>query len=262
MNDNTQLTRRHKGSITAIQVLATSLVLFLLTVSSASAQTATYSDTWHTETWQVVYDPNDDAWEYPESTPPHEITGYGATEADYNDSSEYVQTTLTAPNGTSTSTTSYRDPWYSRAEVGIAYDGDDAEGEWVVNTQHRYWYEEYRNPCYDNPMLDCYIAKAAYSSPAVYGYYVTYYTTSRLRIENAYDHWQYSRGSFFGPFCIYVPGSCIGRCTRYPARLKIKFPFSSCARYEQCRNRLVIEGNNYRCIYGTCLSWGPTGICS
>lgn len=195
--DNAYLAReRSRSGVTVIcfRLLATLVFLSSLAVSTSYGQVSTYSDSWVVSNPGIEYDPATDEYFVPEGFVPYtEIAGAGITETDYNSDSESVTTTLTSPDGRSSTVTSYLDPWYSRAELALPAnpnEDDPNEYEWTVNTSHSYWYEQYEEPCqdpypYNGPARPCYQAKASYGAPRPLFYYYTVYSFYTIYIGAA-----------------------------------------------------------------------------
>jgi hypothetical protein len=120
-----------------IVVFAASCII----ASSTQAQTATYSDSFMVDNSGLTYDAEEDAWIFPvdvEELPTSVVLGVGVTDADYASYSESIQTTLTGPDGSLISGMSYDSP-SGRVEVSLT---PYADGEYHVQTTHRYWVDE------------------------------------------------------------------------------------------------------------------------
>ena len=180
LNSTPQPGNRHRRRVLSIRphfIMAAAFVV-LCTALPAFGQTATYSDSWFVDNSPETYDASIDAYSANVIDAPaqHQVAGVGVTEADYYTDSQSVQTTLTAPNGTSATATQYADPWYSRAEVTLPYTFDvnpppGNEVAYTVDTAHRYYQDPYGGDdgCNQDPggiVRPCYIAKASYNAAA------------------------------------------------------------------------------------------------
>jgi len=184
----------------------------VVTALPAFGQTATYSDSWFVDNSAETYDASIDAYSLTLDTPPDAVAGAGVTESDYYSDSESVQTTLTAPDGTTASATQYADPWYSRAEVALPYAVDPNapagnEVQYTVDTAHQYYRDESGggDGCEQDPygpMRPCYIAKASYNAatPRPYGIFIIF---TRFFLTIAIRDTSYQLDSASPSRCIY-----------------------------------------------------------
>ena len=212
LNSSSQPVRRPRRRIVSIRLhLMTAAAFVLLTALPAFGQTATYSDSWFVDNSPEVYDASIDAYSLtPDSIPQNVVAGVGVTESDYYSDSESVQTTLTAPDGTSATATQYADPWYSRAEVTLPYTFNENaqpgnEVQYTVDTVHRYYRDS--NPddgCNQDPygpIRPCYIAKASYNAATPQFGYFLIFTRFFLRISITFTAYRLS--SVSPSRCIY-----------------------------------------------------------
>jgi hypothetical protein len=215
LNSSHQPVRRHRRRVFSISLHFVTAAVFVLlcTALPAFGQTATYSDSWFVDNSPEAYDASIDS--YSVTTSQNEVAGVGVTESDYYTDSESVQTTLTAPDGTTATTTSYADPWYSRAEVTLPYTFDENappgnEVQYTVDTAHRYYRDPSGgDPCapsdprMEMPAQPCYMAKASYNTAATpqFGYFIIftrYFMTISIRFTS------YQLDSISPSRCIYV----------------------------------------------------------
>lgn len=207
-----------RGPSFVIRVISVAFFLIFVVLSPVSAQTATYSDAWIVNNSGTEYDPATDEWQMPESLVGQiEVAAIGVTEADYASESETVETTLTSPDGRTSSLTSYTDPWYSRAEtvLPIVRSEDPEEYQWTVNTVHSYWRDETNEPCFDGP---CTLAKANHAAARPFWFFHRVFTVWFVRLgiaRTAYTNplWT-NRGPFgLGPMgCRYRTRLCDSNC--------------------------------------------------
>lgn len=209
LTSSLQPLRTHPRRVLHFMTAAAFVVL--CTALPAFAQTATYSDSWFVDNSPETYDPSIDS--YSVTASPDEIAGVGVTEADYYTDSESVQTTLTAPDGTSASVTQYSDPWYSRAEVTLPYTFDENappgnEVQYTVDTAHQYYRDPSSgDPCpttdprMEMPAQPCYIARASYNAAApqfgFFSIFTRFIMTISLRITS------YQLSSISPSRCVY-----------------------------------------------------------
>ncbi len=212
LNSSSQSVERPRRRILSIKFhLMTAAAFVVLTALPAFGQTATYSDSWFVDNSPSTYDASIDAYSFTPDTAADAVAGVGVTESDYYSDSESVQTTLTAPDGTSASTTQYADPWYSRAEVTLPYVADlnapaGNEVQYTVETAHQYYRDDSGGDgCEQDPygpMRPCYIAKASYNAatPRPYGIFIIFtrfFLTISIRITS------YRLDSMTATRCIY-----------------------------------------------------------
>lgn len=212
LNGSSQSVERPRRRILSIKLhLMTAAAFVFFTALPAFGQTATYSDSWFVDNAPAPYDASIDAYQLIDTQPQDVVAGVGVTESDYYSDSESVQTTLTAPDGTSVTATQYADPWYSRAEVTIPYAFDENappgnEVQYTVETAHRYYRGDTGGEgCEQDPygpMRPCYIAKASYNTATPqFGYFLIFtrfFLTISIRFTN------YRLDSASPSRCIYV----------------------------------------------------------
>lgn len=181
MKNNTPLAQRQRGNgfLIGARLCVAAMFLALFAAVPAWGQTATYSDSWFVDNSGSAQIDQDEA-QINNYSGANQIAGAGVTEPDYDSGSYSVQTTLTAPDGSSASATSYDYEWYSRAEVTLPYNIDPStvdpnnpvEQQYHVATRHRYWIDDpYQDPCYGCP-----IQASFKGSSGLYPYYRRYYT--------------------------------------------------------------------------------------
>lgn len=238
-NENACLAQeRCQSGVTVIcfRLFATLVFLSSLAVSSAFGQVSTYSDSWVVGNPNIEYDPANDEYFVPEGFVPHtEVAGTGVTEADYTSDSESVTTTLTSPDGRTASSTSYLDPWYSRAELSLPMypnEDDPNEYEWTINTAHSYWYEDLCQEPYSSRPQPCYQAKASYGAPHPLRYYRTVFSFFPIFIgaaATAFTDPVFTRwfGNKVG--CRFTRRTCSSNCN-YPSTFVEGIP---CKQYAQ-----------------------------
>ncbi len=191
------------------------LVVLCALASTAQCQTATYSDSYVIDNSGVTYDPENDAYVYPEEPgPPALIVGVGVTDAGYNSYSESVTTTLTSPDGRSFSNVSYADP-YARVEVTMTPIDDDNEYEYDIETVHSYWLDEPDPGSNCVSGMPCILQTAYRASPLLSFFRI--FTSAWIRVRVARSDYQFTGSSIVPPpflarlcFMGKICGSCGG----------------------------------------------------
>lgn len=132
-----QRIRQILGPLAGFSLFGVLMALCIL-ASTAQGQTATYSDSFVVDNSGVTYDPEEDAWVFPqEPGPPSVVVGVGVTDANYDSWSESIVTTLSGPGG-SVSDMSVDSP-SGRVEVTLAPTDTGNDDDYTVQTVHRYW---------------------------------------------------------------------------------------------------------------------------
>ncbi len=264
-SDNIQLAQRRGGEIatSGLRLVILMMVIGIFAVPSAFGQTATYSDSWFVDNSPETYNAEYDAYSLTEAQ--NYVAGAGVTEPDYASDSESVETTLTAPDGATTTATSYDYPWYSRAETTLPYTFDENapagnEAQYTVETVHTYYGSG--DPCLEpqSPMMappPCYISKAGLKATRPQWYYVItrYIFTISIRLTS------YRLSSLRASSCIYTIDCPEGYTCGFRSVWYYPRPGGApCGPYILVGNLLI---NRRYCINSVYARWIPTpGPCT
>lgn len=248
LNSSPQTVRQPRRRVAVrLHLMTVAAFVIFLTALPAFGQTATYSDSWFVDSSPAVYDASIDAYSMTTAIPQDVVAGVGVTESDYYSDSESVQTTLTAPDGTSTTATQYADPWYSRAEVTLPYAFNENappgnEVQYTVETAHRYYRDQYSEEgCEQSPYgprRPCLIAKASYNAATPqFGYFLIFtrfFLTISIRVTS------YQLDSASPSRCIYVIDCPEGHSCGYRSLFYYPQPGGApCRAYAVAANLLI-----------------------
>lgn len=269
-NNNMQPTRKLRGGIMSagLRLVIVMMVMGIFTVPSAFGQTATYSDSWFIDNSPETYNAEYDAYSLTESQ--NYVAGVGVTEPDYTSDSESVQTTLTAPDGTTSAAVTYDYAWYSRAETTLPFTIDENapvgnEAQYTVETTHTY-YREYGDPCLEpqSPMMQrqpCYMSKAAFNTARPQWYYYPIRVITRYVFTISIRLTSYRLSSMRASSCIYTIDCPEGHTCGYRSIWYYPHPGGHpCGPYIQVANLLI---NRSYCINSVYAKWLATpGACT